>query len=101
MLAAATGTLAGCLIAPTTYLQPSFMDDVLVYSFAAATLGGLDSMGGAMVGGVLVGLCTSLIPGYIPSLQSQFSLAVALVVIIAVLQFKPSGLFGRKRLERV
>jgi branched-chain amino acid transport system permease protein len=101
MMAAAAGTLAGCLIAPTTYLQPTFMDNVLVYGFAAATLGGLDSIAGALVGGILVGLTTSLIPGYIPSLGSQFSLAVALAMIIAVLQLKPAGLFGRRYLERV
>lgn len=101
MLAAAAGTLAGCLIAPITGLRPTFMDNVLIYGFAAATLGGLDSIGGALVGGLLVGLCATLIPGYIPSLDSQFSLAVALAVIIAVLQFKPSGLFGRRYLERV
>jgi branched-chain amino acid transport system permease protein len=101
MLAAAMGTLAACLVAPTTFMQPSFMDNVLVYAFAAATLGGLDSLLGAVVGGVLVGLTTSLVPGYISGLGSQFSLAVALAVIIAVLQFKPAGLFGRRYLERV
>jgi branched-chain amino acid transport system permease protein len=46
MLAAAAGTLAGCLIAPTTSLTPTFMNNVLIYGFAAATLGGLDSIGG-------------------------------------------------------
>jgi branched-chain amino acid transport system permease protein len=101
MLAAAAGTLAGCLIAPTTSLTPTFMNNVLIYAFAAATLGGLDSIGGSIVGGILVGLCASLIPGYVPGLSSQFSLAVALALIIVVLQFKPSGLFGRRYLERV
>ena len=101
MLAAAAGTLAGCLIAPTTSITPTFMNNVLIYGFAAATLGGLDSIGGSIVGGILVGLCASLIPGYVPGLSSQFSLAVALALIIVVLQFKPSGLFGRRYLERV
>jgi branched-chain amino acid transport system permease protein len=101
MLAAAAGTLAGCLIAPTTSITPTFMNNVLIYGFAAATLGGLDSIAGSIIGGILVGLITSLVPGYVPGLSSQFSLAVALAVIIAVLQFKPSGLFGRRYLERV
>jgi branched-chain amino acid transport system permease protein len=101
MLAASAGTLAGCLIAPTTSITPTFMNNVLIYGFAAATLGGLDSIAGSIVGGVLVGLITSLVPGYVPGLSSQFSLAVALAVIIVVLQFKPSGLFGRRYLERV
>lgn len=100
-LAAAAGTLAGCLAASTTYLDPGFMDKVLVYAFAAAALGGLDSIWGTLVGGILVGLTTALITGYIGFLGSQFGLACAFIVIIAVLQFKPAGLFGRRYLERV
>ena len=90
-LAAATGTLAACLIAPTTSLEPGYMDKVLVYSFAAATLGGLDSVIGAVVGGIVVGLTISLVTGYIPALGSEFSLGVAFIVIIAVLQFGRPG----------
>jgi branched-chain amino acid transport system permease protein len=100
-LAAAAGTLAGCLVAPYTYLEPAFMDKVLVYAFAAATLGGLDSIWGALLGGILVGLATALITGYIDALGSQFGLACAFIVIIAVLQFRPAGLFGRRYQERV
>jgi branched-chain amino acid transport system permease protein len=100
-LAAATGTLAACLVAPTTYLEPGYMDKVLIFSFAAATLGGLDSIGGALIGGIFVGLTISLVTGYIPALGSQFSLACAFLIIIGVLQFKPAGLFGHRRLERV
>jgi branched-chain amino acid transport system permease protein len=100
-LAAASGTLGACLVAPSTYLEPGYMDKVLVFSFAAATLGGLDSIVGAAIGGIVVGLAISLVTGYIPALGSQFSLACAFLVIIAVLQFKPAGLFGRRYLERV
>ena len=100
-LAAASGTLAACLVAPSTYLEPGYMDKVLVFSFAAATLGGLDSIVGAPLAGVVVGLTISLVTGYIPALGSDFSLACAFIVIIAVLQFKPAGLFGRRFLERV
>jgi branched-chain amino acid transport system permease protein len=100
-LAAGVGTLAACLVAPYTYLEPAFMDKVLIYAFAAATLGGLDSIGGALVGGILVGLATALITGYISALGSQFGLACAFLVIIVVLQFRPSGLFGRRYEERV
>ncbi|MDQ0381085.1 branched-chain amino acid ABC transporter permease [Amycolatopsis thermophila] len=100
-LAAAVGTLAGCLAAPTTYLDPTFMDKVLVYAFAAATLGGLDSIAGALVGGVVVGLSIALLTGYIPALGGQFGLGCAFFVIVAVLQFKPAGLLGRRSQERV
>lgn len=100
-IAAAVGTLAGCLAATTTYLDPTFMDKILIYSFAAATLGGLDSVAGAVVGGVLVGLAIALLTGYIPALGGQFGLGCAFFVIIAVLQFKPAGLLGRRSQERV
>jgi branched-chain amino acid transport system permease protein len=100
-IAAAVGTLAGCLVAPTTYLEPSFTNNILIYAFAAATFGGLDSIGGALVGGLVVDLSISLITGYIPALGSEFDLAAAFIVIILVLQFKPAGLFGRRQMERV
>jgi len=100
-LAAAVGTLAGCLIAHKTFLTPSFMGTVLIYSFAAATLGGLDSLPGAVVGGVLIGLAETMIGGYIDPIGSDLALGGALVVIIVVLYVKPTGLFGSKRPERV
>ena len=100
-LAAAVGTLAGCMIAPTTYLTPGFMGTVLIYSFAAATLGGLDSLGGAVIGGLLVGLMETMIGGYVDVLGSELALAAALGVIVIILLVKPSGLFGSKRVERV
>ena len=100
-LAAAVGTLAGCMIAPTTYLTPGFMGTVLIYSFAAATLGGLDSLGGAVIGGLLVGLMETMIGGYVNVLGSELALGSALGVIVIILLIKPSGLFGSKRVERV
>jgi branched-chain amino acid transport system permease protein len=100
-LAAAVGTLAGCMIAPNTYLTPGFMGTVLIYSFAAATLGGLDSLGGAVIGGLLVGLLETRVGGYIPILGSELALASALGVIVIILLVTPSGLFGSKRVERV
>lgn len=100
-LAAAVGTLGGCLVAPNTVLDPTLMDKILVYAFAAATLGGLDSVVGAVVGGIVVGLTITLLTGYIPALGGQFGLGCAFLVIIAVLQFKPSGLLGGRTTERV
>ncbi len=100
-LAAAVGTLAGCLIAHKTFLTPSFMGAVLIYSFAAATLGGLDSLPGAVVGGLIIGLAETMIGGYIDIIGSELALGGALLVIIVVLLLKPNGLFGSKRVERV
>ena len=100
-LAAAVGTLAGCLIARVTYLDPNFMGRVLVYSFAAATLGGLDSLGGAVAGGVLIGLFETMIAGYVDFIGSELALGGAFAVIVLILLVKPSGLFGSTRVERV
>ncbi|MEV4841311.1 branched-chain amino acid ABC transporter permease [Nonomuraea sp. NPDC049486] len=100
-LAAAVGTLGACLIAPSTYVDPGFMNKILVYAFAAATLGGLDSIRGALAGGLLTGLSVSLVTGYLPGVGSELGLVVGFAMIIAVLQFKPAGLFGNRAMERV
>jgi len=100
-LAAAIGTLAGCLVARTTLLDPNFMGRVLIYSFAAATLGGLDSLGGAVVAGIIIGLVQTMGGQYVDVIGSELAPAVALMVIVLILMVKPSGLFGSKRIERV
>jgi branched-chain amino acid transport system permease protein len=100
-LAAAVGTLAGCLIARSTLLTPNFMATVLIYSFAAATLGGLDSVGGAVVGGILIGLVETMAGGYISAIGGELALGTALAVIVVVLLIRPSGMFGTPRVERV
>jgi branched-chain amino acid transport system permease protein len=100
-LAAAVGTLAGCLYAPTTLLQPNFMGNLLVFSFAAATLGGLDSLGGSVIAGLLIGLVQTMAGGYIDRIGGELSTAVALAVIVVVLSIRPSGLFGSAKVERV
>lgn len=100
-LAAAVGTLAGSLYVPTTLLQPNFMGNLLVFSFAAATLGGLDSLGGAVIAGLLIGLVQTMAGGYIDRIGGELSTAVALAVIVVVLSIKPSGLFGSAKVERV
>ncbi len=100
-LAAAVGTLVGCLVARTTFLEPNFMGRVLIFSFAAATLGGLDSLGGAVIGGLLIGLIVTMLGGYVDFIGGELALAVALLVIMVILLVRPSGLFGSKRAERV
>lgn len=103
-LAASFGTLGGSLVAPKLFIQPNMMATLLIFSFAAATIGGLDSLGGAVVGGIAIGLIQSLLVGYLGDYDSAFiilSLAVAFIVILIVLWFRPSGLFGTARVERV
>jgi len=106
-LAASLGTLGGALVARQTNLEPAFMAKLVIFSFAAATLGGLDSIGGAVIGAFIVAMVQSLLVGYaqqIPGLhwmKSNYALVIAFVVILVVLLFKPEGLFGTKRIERV
>ena len=98
-LAAAVGAVAGMLIAPIVYLDPNMMSGVLLYAFAAALVGGIDSPLGAVLGGFLVGVLENLVGAYV--VGTELKLTVALVLIIGVLVFKPTGLFGRVFISRV
>ena len=88
---------AGVLIAPSLLLYPTFMDQVLVFGFTGAVLGGLDSAVGAVVGGLLMGFALSYVGGY---LGSDLETVGALVILIAVLMVRPRGLFSRHRLRQ-
>jgi branched-chain amino acid transport system permease protein len=94
-LAAALGAVAGVLAAPSLFLEPNMMQTVLLYAFAAAVLGGLDSPLGAVVGGLLLGVLLSLVGTYVHWVGGELRLAVALAVILGVLLVRPSGLLGR------
>ncbi|MDN3356347.1 branched-chain amino acid ABC transporter permease [Actinomadura sp. DC4] len=100
-LSAVVGAAAGVMVAPQTGLDPNFMFPVLLYAFAGATVGGFDSPGGAVLGGVLVGVVEALTATYVGFIGTELSLTVALVTIVAVLLVRPQGLFGRKEVARV
>lgn len=99
-LAAAVGTVAGVFTAPGLGLGSNLMQLTLIFGFAAITLGGFDSPLGAVVGGMVVGILTSVLPQYLP-VFSKMRLAPAFLLILLVLLFRPQGLFGRKQVERV
>lgn len=94
-LAAALGAVAGMLVAPLLFLDPNMMGGILIYAFASATLGGFTSPVGAVVGGFLVGIIENLAGTYIRFIGTDLKLTVALAIIVIVLIFRPSGLFGR------
>lgn len=98
-LAAAIGAAAGMLVAPIVFLDPNMMAGILLYAFAAALFGGLSSPGGAVVGGLFVGVTENLVGTFV--IGNELKLSFALVIVIGVLIFKPSGLFGRARVKRV
>ena len=100
-MAAAIGAIAGLLIAPVVFLDPNMMLGILLYGFAAAVLGGLDSPGGAVVGGFAVGIMENLVATYVPVVGGELKLPIALVIIVTVLVVRPGGLFGRVHVQRV
>jgi branched-chain amino acid transport system permease protein len=100
-LAAAIGAVAGMMIAPIVFLEPNMMIGTLLYGFAGALLGGIDSPAGAVVGGFLVGVAENLIGTYVPWVGSELKLTLALALIMLVLLLRPNGLFGRRIVKRV
>ncbi len=101
-LAAGIGAIAGAIIAQyRNVLDFNFMGAVLLFGFAAACLGGFDSIKGAVVGGLLVGIIETFAPALFTFVGNELSLVMVLLVILIVLYFRPQGLFGSKRVERV
>jgi branched-chain amino acid transport system permease protein len=87
------------MVAPVVYLDPNMMSGILLYAFAAALLGGIDSPGGAVLGGFIVGVLENLVGAYV--IGTELKLTVALALIVGVLTVRPSGLFGKVHVTRV
>ncbi|MDX6399295.1 MAG: branched-chain amino acid transport system permease protein [Gaiellaceae bacterium] len=100
-LAAMLGAVAGMLAAPTVFLDPNMMQAILIYAFAAAVLGGIDSPFGAVAGGLLLGVGLNLIGAYVDFVGADLRLPVALLIILVVLLVRPAGLFGKPVVRRV
>ena len=101
-LAAVLGAVAGLMAEPTQFfLDPTLMQPILVYAFAAAVLGGLESPAGAVVGGLAIGVSLNLAVQYVHPISSELQTPVAFAVLVGVLLLKPSGLFGRREVRRV
>ena len=97
-LAAALGALGGILVAPITYTSYDAGIMMGLKGFVAATLGGLGSGVGAIVGGLLLGAVEAMTAGYI---SSAYKDAMPFVLILLILFFRPQGLFGKKTTDRV
>jgi branched-chain amino acid transport system permease protein len=100
-LAAVLGAVAGMMVAPVLFLDPNMMQTILLYAFAAAVLGGLDSPLGAVVGGLLLGVTITLLGRYVGFVGQALKLPTALFLILLVLLVRPAGLFGRVAVRRV
>ena len=95
---AALGAVGGVLVAPLTLLHPGLGAIFLVKGFAAMTLGGFGSLGGAVAGGLLLGVAEQWVGGYVSTKLIDIT---AYLVIITVLALRPNGLFGQAVAERV
>jgi branched-chain amino acid transport system permease protein len=98
-LSSVVGAVAGMMIAPIVFLDPSMMGGIMLYAFAAALLGGIDSPVGAVVGGLTVGVLENLVGTYV--VGTELKLTTALALIVGVLIFRPAGLFGQPQAARV
>ncbi len=97
-LSAALGATAGLLIAPIAFTSYDAGIMLGLKGFSAAILGGMGSSMGAVAGGLLLGVLESLGAGLI---SSGYKDALSFLIILLVLFFKPSGLFGLKTVDRV
>lgn len=100
-LAAGLGAVAGAFTAPDRGLDANLMILVLVPVFASITLGGFDSLVGAVVGGILIGVVTEVLPAYVDWLEGEMKIMPAFVLILVVLLIRPEGLFGTRKVSRV
>jgi len=96
-ISSVVGGIAGLLIAPVV-MQPYMMWDPLLKGFAAAVMGGMTSLPGAVLGAYLLGITENLFGGYV---SIEFKSVVAFAVIVIVLCVKPSGLFARHYVKKV
>ncbi len=101
-LAAVLGAVAGLMAAPALgSFDQNMMQPILLYAFAAAILGGIDSPLGAVVGGLGLGVIVNLLGTYVDVVGAELRLPVALLIILVVLLVRPAGLFGREAVRRV
>lgn len=105
-LAATLGAVAGMMTAPSIGLDPQMMQPILIYAFAAAVLGGIDSPAGAVVGGLVLGVLLNML-GYVSQygvfdwFTEELRLPTALLIILGVLLVRPTGIFGKPEVKRV
>lgn len=97
-LSAGLGALGGILIAPILLAQFSMGQAILVKAFAAGILGGLSSIPGVIVGGLVVGVAENVAGAYV---SSAYKDVVAFAVLIVVLAIRPSGILGARLEEKV
>ncbi|WP_261211713.1 hypothetical protein [Variovorax sp. CY25R-8] len=97
-VAGGIGAVAGLLAAPVVFL-PQMMAGIMIYRFAAAVVGDVDSPPGAILGGLVLGIGENLLGAYVTG--NERKLTIALVLMFAILVVRPQGLLGGKAIQRV
>jgi branched-chain amino acid transport system permease protein len=92
------GAVAGLLVAPVLFLDVNMMGPLLIKGFAGAVLGGLASLSGVFIGGLLLGVVENLMGAYV---SGSFGEALSFMLIIGVLIVAPAGIFGRVKSHKV
>ena len=96
VFAGVAGAIAGVLVTPTTILSPNSLDLLLVFGFVAAVIGGLESLPGAVLGGLVLGLGVSFVLNYVGTSLVFPSIFVVLIISLIV---RPNGLLGNKKVR--
>ena len=96
-ISGAAGGLAGMLFVSNSALNPNAMDVLLVFGFVSAVIGGLDSLIGAVAGGLVLGMAINFAVAYI---DTQMIFPTTFIILILVLLLKPSGLFSKAKGRR-
>lgn len=94
------GTISGVLFAPVLGLSPGMLSTIFIIAYTASVIGGLKSPIGTLVGGVIVGVVENL-SGTVPIIGSQLKTVAVFIFLVAVLYFRPRGLFGRTEIRKV
>jgi branched-chain amino acid transport system permease protein len=97
-LSSMIGAVAGLLIAPVTFLHFTMMQHVLHFAFAAAVLGGILSLPGSLVGGIVIGISANLTGAYVSSTWKE---VVPFLVMLMILIVRPHGLLARRHVKKV
>jgi branched-chain amino acid transport system permease protein len=96
MLSAGIGALAGCVIAPVTQAQYDMGAPLAIKGFTVAIIGGLGNSVGAIAAGLLLGVLEAMVVSQLPAAYTE---VVAILVLLLVLVFRPSGLFARSEIS--
>jgi branched-chain amino acid transport system permease protein len=98
IIAGGLAGVTGLFVAPVYGLSPTTVNSLLVFGFATVVLGGFESILGALIAGIVIGVSGNLVAAYAQPALVTFAMYV---LVLVILLFRPAGLLGRRRLERV